>query len=104
MAEKREILSLGEAMEGLPKDFAFFADRFTGTIQPALAGREADRVKAVQRQWNFIVVGVMLGIAIFAGFTFLMPEDGMMFGGFIGAQQAGQGNQAHAGRARRGRI
>ena len=57
MAEKREILSLSEAMEGLPKDFAFFADRFTGTIQPALAGREADRVKAVQRQWNFIVIG-----------------------------------------------
>ena len=44
MADKREILSLSEAMEGLPEDFAFFADRFTGTIQPALAGREAERV------------------------------------------------------------
>ena len=88
MADKREILSLSEAMEGLPEDFAFFADRFTGTIQPALAGREAERVKAVQRQWNFIVIGVVLGVAIFAGFTFLMPEDGMMFGGFIGVGAA----------------
>lgn len=84
MAEKSEILSLSDAMEGLPKDFAFFADRFTNTIQPALAGREDDRVKAVQRQWQFIVIGVALGVAIFAGGAFLIPEDGMIFGGFIG--------------------
>lgn len=84
MAEKREILSLSEAMEGLPKDFGFFANRFTGTIQPALAGRETERVSAVARQRNFIIIGVLLGIAIVAGFTFLIREDGMIFGLFLG--------------------
>jgi hypothetical protein len=84
MVEKNEILSLSDAMAGLPKDFDFFADRFTSTIQPALAGREADRIKAVERQRYFIGIGVVLGVVIFAAFTFLMPEDGMMFGGFIG--------------------
>lgn len=84
MAEKREILSLSEAMEGLPKDFGFFADRFTSSIQPALASREDDRIKAVKKQRNFVIIGVLLGIAIFAAMTFLVPEDGMMFGGFIG--------------------
>jgi hypothetical protein len=84
MAEKREILTLSDALAGLPKDFGFFADRFTNTIQPALAGREDDRVKAVKKQRNFIIIGVLLGIGIFAALAFLVPEDGIMFGGFIG--------------------
>ncbi len=40
MAEKREILSLSEAVEGLPKDFGFFADRFDSSIRPQLTARE----------------------------------------------------------------
>lgn len=84
MAKKQSIMSLSEAMEGLPKDFGFFADHFSTGVQPALAAREADRVKAVARQRNFSIGGVLLAIAIFAGMGFLMPEDGFIFGGFIG--------------------
>jgi Protein of unknown function (DUF3137) len=85
MAKKQEILSLSEAMEGLPKDFGFFAEHFSSTVQPALAAREDDRVKAVTRQRNFSIGGVLLAIAIFAGFAVFMPEDGFIFGGFVGA-------------------
>jgi hypothetical protein len=84
MAKKQNIMSLSEAMEGLPKDFGFFADHYSTSVQPALAAREDDRVKAVARQRNFSIGGVLLAIAIFAGFGFLMPEDGFIFGGFLG--------------------
>ncbi len=84
MAKKQEILSLSDAMAGLPKDFGFFADHFSSAVQPKLAAREADRVKAVARQRNFGIVGVLVGIAIFAGFGMFIPEDGFMFGAFIG--------------------
>ena len=47
MAEKQEILTIGEAMEGLPPDFQFFAERFRTTVQPGLVAREADREAAV---------------------------------------------------------
>lgn len=84
MAKKQEILSLSEAMEGLPKDFGFFAEHFSSTVQPKLAAREADRVAAVARQRNFGIGGVLLAIAIFFGFGTFVPEDGYMFGLFIG--------------------
>ncbi len=82
MADKREILSLSEAMEGLPKDFGFFAERFTSAIQPSLAGREMDRVKAVNKQRNFMIVAVMLAIAA-TGIGFGVFQE--PFGIFIGA-------------------
>lgn len=88
MAEKEKILSLSDAMAGLPNEFGFFAERFSTVIQPALAAREDDRVKAVTRQRNFVIVGVLIGIAIFAGGAFFIPEDGMIFGGFIGVMAA----------------
>jgi len=84
MAKKQEILSLSDAMAGLPKDFGFFAEHFSTSVQPQLAAREADRVKAVARQRNFGIAGVALAIAIFFGFGALVPEDGYMFGAFIG--------------------
>src|SRR5690606_17758769 len=84
MARKQQILSLSEAMEGLPKDFGFFAEHFSTTVQPALAAREDDRVKAVAQQRNFSIGGVLLAIAIFFGFGYFIPEDGYIFGGFIG--------------------
>lgn len=84
MAKKQEILSLSDALAGLPKDFAFFADHFSSNVQPKLAAREADRVKAVARQRNFGIGGVLAAVVIFAAFGMLMPEDGFIFGGFIG--------------------
>lgn len=84
MAEKREILSLSEAMEGLPKDFAFFPERFTSTIQPQLEAREADRVAAIAKQRNFTIIGVVLGLAIAGGMAYFMKDDGIIFGGFLG--------------------
>jgi len=71
-------------MAGLPKDFGFFAERFQSVIQPALAGREDDRVRAVARQRNFVIIGILIGLAIFAGMGVFIPEDGWIFGGFIG--------------------
>lgn len=85
MAEKREITSLGEAMEGLPKDFGFFAERFRTSIQPALAGREDDRVKAVSKQRNFGIIGVILAIAGTAiGFGVFREPFGLFIGAIAG--------------------
>ncbi len=83
MADKQEILTIGQAMEGLPKDFGFFGDRFSNSIQPQLAARETDRVKAVAKQRNFTIIGVLIGIAATAGLAFTI-EDGIIFGGFLG--------------------
>jgi Protein of unknown function (DUF3137) len=85
MAEKREILSLSEAMEGLPKDFGFFAERFTSSIQPKLAGREADRVKAIAKQRNFGIIGVVIAIAATAiGFGVFQEPFGIFLGAIAG--------------------
>lgn len=85
MADKHEILSLSEAMEGLPKDFGFFAERFTSSIQPALAGREADREKAVKKQRNFTIIGVILAIAGTAiGFGVFQEPFGLAIGALAG--------------------
>ena len=50
MAEKQKILSLSDAMAGLPEDFGFFAERFRTTIQPALAAREGVD-EALLQEW-----------------------------------------------------
>lgn len=85
MAEKHEITSLSEAMAGLPKDFGFFAERFTSTIQPALASRETDRVKAVKKQRNFGIIGVILAIAGTAiGFGVFQEPFGLFLGAIAG--------------------
>ena len=84
MADKQEIQTIGEAMEGLPPDFQFFAERFRTTVQPGLVAREGDRVAAVRRQRNFTIVGLLLALAIFFGGGLLVGEDGWIFGGFIG--------------------
>lgn len=73
-----------QAMEGLPKEFAFFTERWRTAIQPQLAALEDDRIAAVKKQRTFIVIGILVAIAILAGFFFLIPEDGIIFGGFIG--------------------
>lgn len=75
-------------MEGLPQDFAFFAERFRTSIQPMLVAREADRVRSIATQRNTTILGILLGVGIAAGLAFLM-EDGIMFGGFLGVCLAG---------------
>lgn len=89
MADKQEILTIEQALEGLPADFGFFAERFRTTIQPKLLEREHDRVAAVKKQRLFSVIGVALGVAILLGFGLLVKSDtgepdGWIFGGFIG--------------------
>ena len=88
MAEKQDIQTIGEAMEGLPPDFQFFAERFRTTVQPGLVAREADRDAAVKRQRNFAIIGVLLGLAIGGG-SFFLGEDIWMFGIFLGVAAAG---------------
>lgn len=88
MAEKQEILTIGEAMDGLPPDFQFFAERFRTSVQPGLLAREVDREAAVKRQRNFAIIGVLLGLAIGVG-GFFLGEDIGMFGIFIGIFTAG---------------
>ncbi len=87
-SKKNAIQTLDEAMAGMPADFAFFRDRFRNQIQPGLAGREADRQAAVGKQRNYTIIGVLIGIAIFAGFVFFISGDGFIFGGFIGVMAA----------------
>ena len=85
MAEKQKILSLSDAMAGLPEDFGFFAERFRTTIQPALAAREGDRVKAVKKQRNFGIAGVILAIAGTAiGFGVFQEPFGIFIGAMLG--------------------
>lgn len=88
MADKSEILTLDQAMAGLPPDFGFFPERFRSVIQPQLAAREADRVAAIAQQRNFTIIGVLLGLAIAGGMAAFM-EDGIIFGGVLGLCAAG---------------
>jgi len=88
MAEKQEIQTIGEAMEGLPPDFQFFGERFRSTVQPGLVAREGDREAAVKKQRNYSIIGVLLGLAVFFGGGTFFGEDGWMFGGFIGVAAA----------------
>jgi len=87
MAEKQEILTIGQAMEGLPPDFQFFSQRFSSTVQPGLIARETDRENAVKRQRNFIIIGVVLALAIGGG-SFFIGEDIWIFGIFVGVVAA----------------
>ena len=87
MAEKQEVLTIGAAMEGLPPDFQFFAERFRTSVQPGLVAREADREAAVKKQRNFIIIGVVLALAIGGG-SFFLGEDAWIFGIFIGVAAA----------------
>lgn len=93
MAEKQEILTINQAMEGLPQDFGFFAEDFRTNLQPKLAAREADRVAAVARQRNFTIIGVVLGIVAMIALGMLVMGDsdfdGYVFGGVLGLIIAG---------------
>lgn len=85
MAEKQKILSLSEAMAGLPKDFGFFAERFETAIRPKLTAREDDRIKAVKKQRNFGIIGVILAIAGTAiGFGVFQEPFGLFIGAIAG--------------------
>ena len=98
MADKQEILTIDQVMEGLPQDFQFFGERFRTTVQPGLAAREGDREAAVARQRNFTIIGLVLALAIFFGGGFFVGEDGWIFGGFIGVM-AGIGMAAWGSQA-----
>jgi predicted ribosomally synthesized peptide with SipW-like signal peptide len=79
MADKQEILTLEQAMEGLPPDFQFFGERFRTTIQPALQGREADREKAVKKQRNFGIAGVLLALVAGGGsLAYFQDQTGLI--------------------------
>lgn len=78
------MVSLSEVMDGLPEDFAFFADRFVTRVQPALAAREADRKGAVASQRNFTIGGVLAGVAIFFACGAFIEGDGYVLGAFVG--------------------
>lgn len=82
MAEKQqEVLTISEVMSGLPKDFAFFGDRFDTVIRPRLSAREDDRVKAVKKQTQFAVFGVVAAIALsVGGFVFFQEPFGIFLG------------------------
>jgi Protein of unknown function (DUF3137) len=78
-------MTLEQAMDGLPPDFAFFAERFRTQIQPGLAAREDTRLAAVKKQRDFGVYGVLAGAAI-AGLSWLLLRHpiGVVFGVFAG--------------------
>jgi hypothetical protein len=86
MAERGQPeLTLDQAMEGLPKDFGFFADHFRTSVQPKLLAREDERVRAVKKQMNFIFWGVLAFIVLTAGGYILFQEFfGAILGGFAG--------------------
>jgi hypothetical protein len=57
-----QVTTIEQAMAGLPKDFAFFGERFDGAIRPQLAAREGDRVNAIKKQQSFTFWGILLFI------------------------------------------
>ncbi len=63
-AQLKGDMTLEQAMDGLPPDFAFFAERYRTQIQPGLAAREDTRIAALKKQRDFGVYGVLLGAAI----------------------------------------
>jgi hypothetical protein len=79
---KEQLMTIDQAMEGLPPDFAFFAERFRTQIQPSLAAREDTRIAAVKKQRDFGVYGFVLGAAIAAGSLILFHHP---FGIAVGA-------------------
>jgi uncharacterized protein DUF3137 len=82
MADKQqEILTIGEVMSDLPKDFAFFGDRFDTVIRPQLAAREDDRVAAVKKQTRFAIFGGLAAVALSIGsFVFFQEPFGIFLG------------------------
>ena len=83
MAERGEgqELSIDQVMSDLPKDFAFFGDRFRDVIQPQLASREDERVAAVKKQMRFAIIGAVVAVALSIGGFVLFQEP---FGIFLG--------------------
>jgi hypothetical protein len=82
MADRGQpVLTLDQAMEGLPEDFGFFADHFRTTVQPKLLAREDERVRAVKKQMNFVFWGVLAFIVLSAGGYILFQE---FFGAILG--------------------
>ncbi|MDZ4761845.1 MAG: DUF3137 domain-containing protein [Alphaproteobacteria bacterium] len=67
MAKRMQTLTLDQALDGLPADFGFFAERYRTQIQPGLAGREAERVAAVKRQQRYGLIAVVAAVVIAGG-------------------------------------
>ena len=84
-AQLKGDMTLEQAMDGLPPDFAFFAERYRTQIQPGLAAREDTRLAAVKKQRDFGVYGVLLGAAIAALVLFFFHHP---FGVVVGAMAA----------------
>jgi hypothetical protein len=92
---QRAELTIDQVMEDLPKDFAFFADHFRTTIQPQLAAREDERVAALKRQFNFTLIGVVIGVAAAAAsFIFFQSPIGAFLGVVFGGAMYAWGSMA----------
>ncbi len=64
-------LTLDEAMDGMPAEFAFFRERWEKDIQPDLQFREDARVEAAKRARRYRIYAIAAGIAVAAaGFVF----------------------------------
>lgn len=75
-------LTVEQALEGLPPDFAFFADRFRTQIQPELAACEGTRLAAVKKQGRFGIWAVAVFAALsVAGFLLFHHPAGLFLGG-----------------------
>ncbi len=75
--------TIEEAMSGLPPDFAFFADRYKTVIQPQLAGREDERVRAVRKQRNFTIYAVIAALVLSGGGVALFQHPAVAILGFV---------------------
>src|ERR1700760_3141972 len=89
-----QLLTIDQVMDGLPPDFAFFAERFRTQILPGLAAREDTRIAAVKKQRDFGVYGFLVGAVIAAGSLILFHHP---FGVALGAM-AGFGIFAYGSR------
>jgi hypothetical protein len=87
MADARTtgLMSLDEAMAGLPAEFGFFRDRFTSEVEPELSSREDARKEAVAHQKQFLIYAVVAALVLAgAGFVFFQSGAGVALGGVAG--------------------
>ena len=79
-------MTLAQAMEGLPAEFGFFAERFESEVAPALFAREAERVAAARRQRLGLLAAALVGGALaLSGFALFQSEIGLFAGLAAGA-------------------
>ncbi|MBI1339635.1 DUF3137 domain-containing protein [bacterium] len=75
---------LSDLLDSVPKEFAFFRDRYRTAIAPALQAREADRQAMVSEARKFRAIGALGGV-IAAGLVWLFTKSlaGLIVGGIV---------------------